>query len=140
MNPNREGSIPSFEQTPQLPTPEAGGQGQERTAEAPPAAPEQAGKQAPQPALPVVPDDIPAADQPVIAIPPQDLATVAPVDPRAIAHDKDRIEREWVDKAKSIIAQTRDDPYTQKHEMTRVKAEYIQKRFGKEIKTDEAAA
>jgi hypothetical protein len=140
MNPNREGSIPNLEQVPQLPTPETGDKGQEHAVEAPPAAPEQVGKQAPQPALPAVPDDIPVADQPIIAMPPQDLATSGPADPRAVAQDKDRMEQEWVNKAKSIIAQTQDDPYMQKHEMSRVKAEYIQKRFGKQIKTDEAAA
>jgi hypothetical protein len=113
---------------------------QEQIAEAPPARQEQVGKQPKQPALPVVPDDIPAADQPVIAAPPQDIAAPVPVDPKAVAGDSDHIEREWVDKVKNIVAQTRDDPHLQKEQMSRVKAEYIQKRFNKTIKTDEAAA
>jgi hypothetical protein len=135
MNPNREGPI-NFELPPRPPSPEDE-PGQEQTVEAPAARPETAGKQAKQPALPVIPDDVPAVDQPVIAAPPQDVATPVPTDPKAIAEDTERIEREWVDKVKHIIAGTQDDPFQQKDQMSRVKAEYIQKRFNKTIKTDE---
>jgi hypothetical protein len=136
MEPNREGG-PSFELN--LPPSPEGEQRQEQAAEAPAARPETAGKQAPAPALPVIPDDIPAVDQPLIAVPPQDLAAPAAVDSKASAQDSDRIEKEWVDKTKSIIVHTKDDPFTQKVQMSRIKAEYIQKRFNKTIKTDEAA-
>lgn len=135
MEPNREGG-PNFELN--LPPSPEGGQRQERAAEAPAPRPETAGKQAP--ALPVIPDDIPAVDQPVIAAPPQDLAAPVIADPKAAAQDGDRIEKEWVDKAKAVIAHTQDDPFRQKDQMSRVKAEYIQKRFNKTIKTDEAPA
>jgi hypothetical protein len=137
MEPNREGG-PNFELN--LPPAPEGGQRQERAAEAPAARPETAGKQAPAPALPVIPDDIPSVDQPVIAAPPQDLAAPVIADPKAAAQDGDRIEKEWVDKAKAVIAHTQDDPYRQKDQMSRIKAEYIQKRFNKTIKTDEAPA
>src|SRR5258708_25983220 len=50
---------------------------------------------------------------------------------------RSRIEPIWVDKAKAIISQTREDPYMQKTEMSRVKAEYIQKRFRSEEHTSE---
>jgi len=138
MEPNRVGG-PNFELPPQPASPE-NEQRREQAAEAPVARPESAGKQAKAPALPAIPDDIPAADQPVIAVPPQDLAAPVPVDPHAAAADSDRIEQEWVDKAKAIIARTHDDPYLQKDQMSRIKAEYIQKRFNKTIKTDEAPA
>jgi hypothetical protein len=68
------------------------------------------------------------------------VAAPVHVDPKAAAQDSDRIEQEWVDKAKAIIQRTQDDPYLQKDQMSRIKAEYIQKRFNKTIKTDEAAA
>lgn len=132
----------SFELPPQQPlTPEERGR-QEQAAEAPPAAPERAANRPAQPVLPAIPDDIPAADQPVIAAPPQDVAAPAPVptDFKSIAQDSDRIEQEWVDKTKSVIQRTQDDPYLQKDQVSRIKAEYIQKRFNKTIKTDEAAA
>jgi hypothetical protein len=135
MNPNGE-NAPSFELPPRQ-SPETETQ-LEGTSEAPPARQEQVAKQ-PPPALPAVPEDIPAVDQPVIAAPPQDIAAL-PADPHAIAQDSDHIEREWVDKVKNVIAKTHNDPYLQKDQMSRVKAEYIQKRFNKTIKTDEAKA
>lgn len=127
---------PNFEAD--LPTPETD-QGQEKTAETSPARPEQAAKQPSQPALPTVPDDIPVADQPVIGMP-QDINTPVPAAPTATAAEPDRIEKEWVDKVKNIVAKTREDPYLQKDQMSKVKAQYIQKRFNKTIKTDEAKA
>ncbi|HET9850240.1 MAG TPA: hypothetical protein VFP35_01270 [Candidatus Saccharimonadales bacterium] len=58
--------------------------------------------------------------------------------PAAQSDDSDRIEKQWVDKAKTIIAKTREDPYEQKKELSQFKAEYIKKRFNKTIKTDDA--
>jgi hypothetical protein len=51
-----------------------------------------------------------------------------------IADDGDLIEKEWVNKAKQIVERTRDDPYRQSEQLTGVKAEYMQKRYGKTIK------
>lgn len=51
-----------------------------------------------------------------------------------IADDVDLIEKEWVDKAKEIVAQTAHDPYLQNKEMNKVKAEYLKKRYNKDIK------
>src|SRR5690348_9997403 len=115
MEPSRGG--PNFEVPLQPASPEAH-PGQERAAEAPPARPEQAAKQPPQPALPAVPDDIPAADQPVIAAPAQDTVKPVPTDPKAVAADTDHIEREWVDKVKTIMSHTQDDPHLQKEQMS----------------------
>lgn len=50
------------------------------------------------------------------------------------ASDEDLIEKEWVDKAKKIVAQTRDDPYSQEKEVSKLQADYLKKRYGKEIK------
>lgn len=136
MNPE---SQVNFELPPQPPSPEQGQQGQEQSVEAPPARPEQVGKQAPQPALPAIPDDIPAADKPVIATPP-DAAAPAPSDPHAAAADSDHIEPIWVNKVKDTVARTREDPYIQSNEVSKIKADYNLKRFNKQIKTDEAAA
>jgi hypothetical protein len=131
----------NFELPPQ-PSHEGDDQRQEKGREAPNAAPAEAvGKQPPAPVLPAVPSDLPAAEPPVIAAPPQDDSAQAKAfDPHQQAKDAERIEPEWVDKAKAVISQTRDDPYMQKSEVSKIKADYIQKRFGKQIKTDEAAA
>ncbi|MGA3150737.1 MAG: hypothetical protein ABSD10_04000 [Candidatus Saccharimonadales bacterium] len=60
--------------------------------------------------------------------------------PKEVAHDSHRIEKQWVERAKKVIAQTKDDPHTQKHNMSLVKADYIHKRFNKTIPTDDTAA
>lgn len=51
-----------------------------------------------------------------------------------IAGEGDRIEKQWVDRAKAVIAQTQDDPKRQKDEISKIKAEYIKKRFKKVIR------
>lgn len=53
------------------------------------------------------------------------------------AQDADLIEKEWVERAKAIVAHTRNDPYKQKSEMSKVKADYLKKRFDKTIPIDE---
>lgn len=50
-----------------------------------------------------------------------------------VAADDDLIEKEWVDKAKKIIAETRDDPYKREQEVSRLQADYLRKRYGREI-------
>ena len=52
----------------------------------------------------------------------------------AVADDGDLIEKEWVNKAKKIVEDNRDDPFTQSEELTVVKADYMQKRYNKTIK------
>lgn len=54
-----------------------------------------------------------------------------------IADDVDLIEKEWVEKAKKIVAQTKDDPYKQNEEINKVKADYIKKRYNKTIEANE---
>lgn len=49
------------------------------------------------------------------------------------AGDDDLIEKEWVDKAKSIIAATKDNPYKREQEINRLQIEYIRKRYGRTI-------
>lgn len=112
-------------------------------------APEQAPEQVPggelpspsaPPSTPVVttdPASLAQPAQPVI----QDKTTTAPSTKPTIgglpAEDADLIEKQWVDKAKKIVDKTRDDPYAQNQEISKVKAEYISKRFNKQIKLPE---
>jgi len=60
---------------------------------------------------------------------PQDSTTPA------IADDVDVIEKEWVDKAKKIVSSTKDDPYSQERQVSKLQADYLMKRYGKQIKT-----
>ena len=72
---------------------------------------------------------------------------VAPVqDPRShptssttplVAADEDLIEKEWVDKAKQIIEQTRDDPHTRTQKVNELQRDYLQKRYGKVVGASE---
>jgi hypothetical protein len=78
--------------------------------------------QAPAPAVPA---------QPVVPAP------VVLADPAAVAEDGDLIEKEWVLKAKAIVEQTRDDPYNQNKQMNKFKADYIKKRYNKDVKVND---
>lgn len=49
------------------------------------------------------------------------------------AADVDLIEKEWVEKAKQIVEHTIDDPYTQQEELGKIKAEYLKKRYNKDV-------
>lgn len=50
------------------------------------------------------------------------------------AEDADLIEKEWVQKAKDIVSHTNGDPFTQNKEINKIKADYIKKRYNKDIK------
>lgn len=50
-----------------------------------------------------------------------------------VANDDDLIEKEWVDKAKKIVAETHDDPYRRDAEVNKLQIDYIKKRFGREL-------
>ncbi len=52
----------------------------------------------------------------------------------AIADDVDLIEKEWVQKARAIVDKTKDDPHLQNKELNTFKADYMKKRYGKDIK------
>lgn len=87
--------------------------------------------QTPPPAQLATPSQIPQAQ---IGMPqPQGAAPGMPV----IADDTDLIEKEWVEKAKEIVARTRQDPYEQNKEVERMKADYMKKRYNKDIKITE---
>lgn len=54
-----------------------------------------------------------------------------------IADDTDLIEKEWVEKAKEIVERTRSDPHAQSKEIQHFRADYIKKRYNKDIKIEE---
>jgi len=51
----------------------------------------------------------------------------------AVASDDDLIEKEWVDKAKKIVAETKDDPYKREESVSKLQADYLKKRYGREV-------
>lgn len=56
------------------------------------------------------------------------------------AADTGTIEKEWVDAVKMVEDRTKNDPYKQKEEVSRIKTDYQMKRFNKKLNSDEAAA
>lgn len=51
-----------------------------------------------------------------------------------VAADEDLIEKEWVEKAKKVIADTKHDPHLQGQAVSRLQADYLKKRYGKIVK------
>ena len=82
-----------------------------------------------------------AADAAAVGMPMMPPATVidpttvvAPVsDSPLIAADEDVIEKEWVDKAKKIIGETKDDPFARSNRVNELQKAYLQKRYSKEL-------
>lgn len=92
----------------------------------------------PQPMRPTQKDNTNLASTPMIAphtAPDPGVAGIA-VSPQ-IADDTDLIEKEWVDRAKRIVEHTRNDPHQQNKEMSAMKADYLKKRYNKDLKLSE---
>jgi len=71
----------------------------------------------------------PTADPSTVADDTTQLTTSLP----SVANDDDLIEKEWVDKAKKVLAETKDDPYLREEEVSRLQADYLLKRYGREL-------
>lgn len=50
-----------------------------------------------------------------------------------LANDDDLIETEWVNRAKKILDETKDDPYKREYEISKLQIEYIRQRYGRII-------
>lgn len=135
MEPRQAGLGTSPEQAPRQPevfsVPEYGLPG---GPERPSTSPEQAPRPVAEGA-PVLPVTIPALPLPIIV--PEDtgaqLVATQDASMPSVAADDDLIEKEWVDKAKNIIEETKDDPYRREQEVGKLQREYIKKRYGRDI-------
>lgn len=54
-----------------------------------------------------------------------------------IAADDDLIEKEWVEKAKRIITETRDNPHQREEKVNKLQIDYLVKRYGKKLDVTE---
>jgi len=136
---------PQFE----LPRPQVPGQESVAPSEADPnlgQATEQRNIEQPAAAVPVTPaqaaqsvQDVAQATTPIIpGLTPAAAGVAAVADEAMLAEDGDLIEKVWVQKAKEIVERTRNDPYNKNLEINKVKKDYIQKRYQKDVKlTDE---
>lgn len=137
---NKNGMNPSGEnQSINLPAPLDGSAPQPLPA-APAPAPVQPAAPAPFPVNGIQPVAAASPAAPIAAspqaAPTPRPSTAAPAAPAAAsgAQGKDSIEKEWVEKAKRIVEQTRNDPHKQSDELTLVKADYMKQRYNKTIK------
>ena len=71
-----------------------------------------------------------------VQTPPQDTSVPTTATP-LVAADEDLIEKEWVDKAKEIIEQTKDDPHARTQKVNELQRDYLQKRYGKVVGASE---
>ena len=97
----------------------------EKTPEVAPSGPTVASSPVQAPRMPSLPAPVAATST---------TQPVASDDTPLAANDDDVIEKEWVNKAKKIVAQTRHDPYEQEKAVSKLQADYVKKRYGKEIK------
>lgn len=65
-----------------------------------------------------------------------DVSSTTNVTTPQVIDDGDLIEKEWVHKAKQIVDRNRNDPYKQSEELTAFRADYMKKRYNKDIKVD----
>lgn len=97
-----------------------------------------------QPKTPVISSQSPVIPvSPSIALPGNDYSTSPsaqhnPHTSSLTADDADLIEKEWVLKAKAIVLQTREDPREQSKQMSGIKADYLKKRYNKDLKVSES--
>ncbi|HUC88344.1 MAG TPA: hypothetical protein VMR95_04335 [Candidatus Binatia bacterium] len=90
------------------------------------------GQSSPQtsvPTNPALPVPSATAHQPV-----SDQPSSVPTNLPTTTDDADLIEKEWIIKAKAIVERTKDDPHQQNYEMSHFKADYLKKRYNKDIK------
>ncbi len=79
---------------------------------------------------------IPQLPMPVVApepVRPNDDATLGAGANPQVAADDDLIEKEWVERAKRIIEETRDDPRKREQAVVQLQKDYLLKRYGKEL-------
>jgi hypothetical protein len=80
--------------------------------------------------LPVAPTNIPAA--PAVN-PGQPVAAPATPNPATASDDVDVIEKEWVDKAETVMKQTEGDPHAEEEAVEDLQVDYLQKRFNHKV-------
>ena len=113
----------SPERVGQLPTPEqgieTGAERREQTAEL------QAAVSDASAVSPILPS-------PVVTDEPSTVLTGTVAGP-TVAADEDLIEKEWVDKAKKIVADTQNDPHQREEAVNQLQRDYLKKRYGREM-------
>ena len=85
---------------------------------------------------------IAVANGPTAQAPTPDAEPLAAAVPQSaagpqLADDTDLIEKEWVAQVKHVVRSTINDPYEFNRQFTNLKAEYMQKRYGRDLKVSD---
>jgi hypothetical protein len=90
---------------------------------------------APPPMAGAAPIAMPQPGSPAVMLQnaPQSQAANAAVDDMTT----DALDEEWINKAKAIIEQTKNDPYIESREISKAKADYLRIRYNKHVKVAE---
>ena len=124
----------SPDQLPHIPNPETSPDFPLPTPERPNGpSPERAPEQAAQAQAALSAQPIPITLPTPVPIQNDDVQTTTSTDSPAVAADDDLIEKEWVDRAKQIISDTRDDPAAREKQVSRLQSDYLKKRYGKDL-------
>ena len=65
--------------------------------------------------------------------PTDDVAVTTITGAPLFAKDDDLIEKEWVDRAKKIISDTKNDPFKREESVSKLQVDYLKKRYGREL-------
>jgi hypothetical protein len=97
-------------------------------------------EQPPQVAATPAAPSIPPTSSPTVGNPTEINLRDAPAQtssPTIAADDSDLIEEEWIVIVKRILKEHKDDPYLMSRAMTILRADYLKKRYKKDIKIPE---
>jgi hypothetical protein len=122
-----EGYGQAIERAPQYTSPETGIEtGAERREQAS----EAAAGAADSSGLPtVLPPLVASPTAPIAPVTDDSSISVTPL----VAGDDDLIEKEWVDRAKKIVSDTKEDPYKREAAVSKLQKDYQKKRYGREL-------
>ena len=91
--------------------------------------------------MPMTAAPAPAGGLPVAALPgagaPLPQMQQPTLDAPAPDENSDSLDEEWVQKAKAIVDRTKNDPYAESQELSKIKADFLRIRYNKQVKVAE---
>ena len=95
-----------------------------------------AGQPSMSPVLPAVQQTAQPSPQPAAGQSDSNQSANSTSSTASVSDDSDKVEKEWVDKARKIVEQTKHDPHRQSEELTVMKADYMKQRYNKIVKVE----
>jgi hypothetical protein len=76
----------------------------------------------------------PPPSGPTLSQPTASSSSLGAQQPIAVAPDEAEMDKAWIDRAVVLLDKTREDPFLQSQEIAKLRAQYMQSRFDKQIK------